>query len=58
LEANIQQKIPFIFGGGCKATRPLIQQAEHCMNAQNLVSSIHPSWGLQSLIQLKKACPF
>jgi hypothetical protein len=58
LEANIQQKIPFIFGGGCKATKPLIQQAEHCMNAQNLVSSIHPSWGLQSLIQLKKACPF
>jgi hypothetical protein len=58
LEANIQQKIPFIFGGGCKSVKPLIQKAELCFNAQTKVNSVEPSWGFQSLVQLKKACPF
>ena len=58
LEANIQHKIPFIFGGGCKATKPLIQKAELCFNTQTKTNSIAPSWGFQSLVQLKKACPF
>jgi hypothetical protein len=58
LEANIQHKIPFIFGGGCKSTKPLIQKAESCLNAQTLKTSVDPSWGIQSLMQLKKACPF
>ncbi len=58
LEANIQQKIPFIFGGGCKSVKPLIQKAELCFNAQTKVGSVEPSWGFQSLVQLKKACPF
>jgi hypothetical protein len=58
LEANIQQKLPFIFGGGCKAVKPLMQKAELCFNNQNKTNPIEPSWGLQSLVQLKKACPF
>ena len=58
LEANIQQKLPFIFGGGCKSVKPLIQKAELCFNTQNKGSSVEPSWGLQSLVKLKKACPF
>ncbi len=58
LEANIQQKIPFIFGGGCKSVKPLMQKAELCFNAQIKVNSVEPSWGFQSLVQLKKACPF
>jgi hypothetical protein len=58
LEANIQQKLPFIFGGGCKSAKPLIQKAELCFNAQAKVSSVEPSWGIQSLVKLKKACPF
>jgi hypothetical protein len=58
LEANIQQKLPFIFGGGCKSVKPLIQKAELCFNAQTKASSVEPSWGIQSLVQLKKACPF
>ena len=58
LEANIQQKIPFIFGGGCKSVKPLIQKAELCFNTQNKSNSVEPSWGHQSLVQLKKACPF
>jgi len=58
LEANIQQKIPFIFGGGCNSVKPLIQKAELCFNAQAKSNSVQPSWGFQSLVQLKKACPF
>ena len=58
LEANIQQKLPFIFGGGCKSVKPLIQKAELCFNAQTKASSVEPSWGIQSLVKLKKACPF
>jgi len=58
LEANIQQKLPFIFGGGCKSVKPLIQKAELCFNAQTKVGSVEPTWGIQSLVQLKKACPF
>jgi hypothetical protein len=58
LEANIQQKLPFIFGGGCKSVKPLIQKAELCFNAQAKSISVEPSWGFQSLVQLKKACPF
>jgi len=57
LDANIQQKLPFIFGGGCKAVKPLIQKAELCFNNQTKANSIEPSWGIQSLVQLKKACP-
>ena len=58
LEANIQQKLPFIFGGGCKSAKPLIQKAELCFNVQTKGSSVEPSWGIQSLLKLKKACPF
>jgi hypothetical protein len=58
LEANIQQKIPYIFGGGCKSVKPLIQKAELCFNAQTKANLLQPSWGFQSLVQLKKACPF
>jgi len=58
LEANIQEKLPSLFGGGCKSTRPLIQRAELCMNKQSLATPIHPSWGNQALKELKKACPF
>ena len=58
LEANIQQKLPYIFGGGCKAAKPLIQKAELFFNTQNKANSIEPSWGIQSLMKLKKACPY
>ena len=58
LEANIQQKIPYIFGGGCNSVKPLIEKAELCFNTQTKSNSVQPSWGFQSLVQLKKACPF
>ena len=43
LEANIQQKLPFIFGGGCKSAKPLIQKAELFISNQNRANSIEPS---------------
>ena len=58
LEANIQEKLPFIFGGGCRSAKPLIQKAILCLNAQILKSPVAPSWGIQALLELKKACPF
>ena len=58
LEANIQQKIPYIFGGGCNSVKPLIEKAELCFNTQTKSNLVQPSWGFQSLVQLKKACPF
>ena len=58
LEANIQHKLPFIFGGGCKSAKPLIQKAELCFNTQIKANSIEPTWGIQSLVKLKKACPY
>ncbi len=58
LEANIQHKLPYLFGGGCKSAKPLIQKAELCLNNQAKVNSIEPSWGVQSLVKLKKACAF
>ena len=57
LEANIQQKLPSLFGGGCKSTKPLIQKAELCLNKQSIPTPMHPSWGNQALTELKKACP-
>ena len=58
LEANIQHKLPFIFGGGCKSAKPLIQKAEMFFSTQTKANSIEPTWGIQSLVKLKKACPF
>lgn len=58
LEANIQHKLPSLFGGGCKATRPMIVKAEKYLNAETASESLNPSWGKQSLLELKKACPF
>jgi hypothetical protein len=58
LEANIQQKLPALFGGGCKVTRPMIVKAEQCLNAQVATATVYPSWGRQALLELKKACPY
>ena len=58
LEANIQHKLPALFGGGCKVTRPILVKAEQYLNTQIVSNAVAPSWGRQSLIELKKACPY
>lgn len=58
LEANIQEKLPFLFGGGCKTAKPLIQKAIGCLNLPSKASPVEPSWGREAIVELKKACPF
>lgn len=58
LEANIQRKLPILFGGGCKTAIPIAKKAEQYLNQQVLSSSILPAWGRQSLAEFKSACPY
>lgn len=58
LEANIQRKLPILFGGGCKTAIPIAKKAEQYLNQQVLSSSILPGWGRQSLAEFKSACPY
>lgn len=58
LEANIQRKLPVLFGGGCKAAIPIAKKAEQYLHAQVNQSNNMPGWGRQSLVEFKTACPF
>ena len=58
LEANIQRKLPVLFGGGCKAAIPMAKKAEQLLHAQVLQNINMPGWGNQSLVEFKSACPF
>lgn len=58
LEANIQHKLPYLFGGGCKAAKTFMEKADRFLNTQVPATMEHPSWGAQALKELKKACPF
>lgn len=58
LEANIQRKLPVLFGGGCKAAIPMAKKAEQLLHAQVLQNTNMPGWGNQSLVEFKSACPF
>ncbi len=58
LEANIQWKLPVLFGGGCKAAIPMVKKAEQLLQLQVLQNTNLPGWGNQSLLEFKSACPF
>lgn len=58
LEANIQRKLPVLFGGGCKAAIPMAKKAEQLLHTQVLQNINMPGWGNQSLVEFKSACPF
>lgn len=58
LEANIQRKLPVLFGGGCRAAIPMAKKAEQLLHAQVLQNTNMPGWGNQSLVEFKAACPF
>ncbi|MBP5999792.1 MAG: hypothetical protein KA534_05000 [Sediminibacterium sp.] len=58
LEANIQRKLPVLFGGGCKAAIPIAKKAEQYLHGQVNQSNNMPGWGRQSLVEFKTACPF
>ncbi len=58
LEANIQRKLPVLFGGGCRAAIPMAKKAEQLLHTQVLQNTNMPGWGNQSLVEFKAACPF
>lgn len=58
LEANIQRKLPVLFGGGCKAAIPMAKKAVQLLHVQVLQNTNMPGWGNQSLVEFKSACPF
>jgi hypothetical protein len=58
LEANIQRKLPILFGGGCKSAIPIAKKAELLLRSQILQNPNLPGWGNQSLVEFKAACPF
>ncbi len=58
LEANIQRKLPVLFGGGCRAAIPMAKKAEQLLQTQVLQNTNMPGWGNQSLVEFKAACPF
>lgn len=58
LEANIQRKLPVLFGGGCKQAIPIAKKAEQFLNNQTSSDKLLPGWGRQSLIEFKTACPY
>lgn len=58
LEANIQRKLPTLFGGGCKSAIPIAKKAEQYLNNQISPNKLFPGWGRQSLIEFKTACPY
>jgi hypothetical protein len=57
LEASLKMNIPVLFGGGCENSKPMLLKAKQLMD-KLAPDPILPSWGKQSLVELKEACPF
>jgi len=57
LEASVKINMPALFGGGCDKNKALLVKAKQLLENQ-IPDQILPTWGKQSLIDLKKACPF
>jgi hypothetical protein len=57
LEASVKINMPVLFGGGCEKNKALLVKANQLLEKQ-IPDQILPTWGKQSLIDLKKACPF
>jgi hypothetical protein len=57
LEASLKMNIPVLFGGGCDNSKPILIKAKQLID-KLVPDSILPSWGRQSLMELKEGCPF
>ncbi len=57
LEASLKLNLPVLFGGGCEKSKPLLNKAKQLLNKQ-LPQPLFPTWGKQSLDELKQSCPF
>lgn len=57
LKANIQYKMPALFGGGCNSALPNARQAKRILDQQKNEFTVMPHWGRPILEELIKACP-
>ena len=57
LKANLQYKMPIIFGGGCNSARPIAQKAKLAFDQVKTDFTVMPHWGRPILEDLIKACP-
>ena len=57
LEASVKMNMPALFGGGCEKNKALLVKVKQLLEKQ-MPDQVLPTWGKQSLIDLKKACPF
>lgn len=57
LKANLQYKMPVIFGGGCNSARPIAQKAKLAFDQLKTDFTVMPHWGRPILEDLIKACP-
>jgi hypothetical protein len=57
LEASVKMNMPALFGGGCEKNKVILVKARKLLEKQ-IPDQVLPTWGKQSLIDLKKACPF
>ena len=57
LKANLQYKMPVIFGGGCNSARPIAQKAKLAFDQIKTDFTVMPHWGRPILEDLIKACP-
>ena len=57
LKANLQYKMPVLFGGGCNSARPIVQKAKAAIEQQKSEFTVMPHWGGPILADLIKACP-
>jgi len=57
LKANLQYKMPVLFGGGCNSARPIVQKAKTALDQQKTEFTVMPHWGKPILEDLIKACP-
>jgi len=58
LKANLQYKMPVLFGGGCNSARPIAQKAKLAFDQIKTDFTVMPHWGRPILEDLMKACPF
>ena len=57
LEASLKLNLPVLFGGGCEKSKPILNKAKQLLNKQ-FPQPLLPTWGKQSLDEMKQSCPF
>ena len=57
LKASLAYRLPFFYGGGCKAAIPMLQKANGIFETQKNEFTVMPHWGRALVLELVKACP-